>query len=326
MLLCLPLLAQCVSGPQTNATLDTVMAKEKAAQSHVEEYNQQILAGATRFWQPPDYTINEGDLLLVKVFEAPELTTETRVSDNGDITLPLLGAIGVKGLTSARAEDKIARAYRVNYLENPHINVVVKDQQGGRVTITGAVQKPGSYEYLSQGRLLDVLALAGGLSEKAGQTVQVRRSALESSDDRTMVLIDLDQLVRAGQDDLNIRIRRGDTVFVPQAGVVYVDGAVQSPGNYQIRSAMTVQEAIVAAGGFHSTADPGTIKLARYDDKGGREVILLNGNSSEEGSTSGVTVKDRDIVFVEFNRLASAIYGLRVSLGLVGFGYTPPAR
>jgi polysaccharide export outer membrane protein len=99
--------------------------------------------------------------LYIKVFEAPELSTETKVNDNGIIALPLIGTITVKGLTPSKAEEIIASAYRVNYLENPHISVWVKDQQGARVTVTGAVQKPGAYEYLSQGRVLDALALAG---------------------------------------------------------------------------------------------------------------------------------------------------------------------
>jgi polysaccharide export outer membrane protein len=322
---CLLFLVQCVSGTQSNNNLDTVLAKEEFSQSHIEQYNQQILAAASRLWQPPEYTINEGDLLFVRVFEAPELSTETRVNDNGNITMPLVGTIGVKGLTPSKAEEIIAGAYRVNYLENPHISVWIKDQQGGRVTVTGAVQKPGAYEYISQGRVLDALALAGGLSEKAGHTVQIRRNSLESKDSNKLV-IDLDQLVNAGQEDLNITIRRGDTVFVPQAGVVSVDGAVQKPGNYQIKKSMTVREAIMAAEGFHSTADQGRIKLARYAAKGKRDVMELSGNSVGEDSADTVTLKDRDIIFVESNALASMIYGLQLRLGLVGFGYTPPAR
>jgi polysaccharide biosynthesis/export protein len=140
------------------------------------------------------------------------------------------------------------------------------------------------------------------------------------------LLIDLDQLVKDGQDELNIIILRGDTVFVPQAGIVCVDGAAQKPGNYQVRKNMTVREAIMAAEGFHSTADQGKIKLARTAASGKREVIELRGNSVAEDSADTVTVRDRDIIFVESNPLASMIYGLQLRLGLVGFGYSPPAR
>ena len=289
---------------------------------------KQILTATNRLWQPPEYAISEGDLLFVKVFEAPELSTETRVNDNGNIALPLIGTIGVKGLTLSKAEEIIASAYRVNYLQNPHISVFVKDQQGGKVTVTGAVQKPGAYEYLSQGRVLDALAMAGGLSEKAGHAVQVRRNSLESTEskDGNNLVIDLDQLINDGREDLNIKIRRGDTVFVPQAGVVSVDGAVQKPGNYQIKKDMTVREGILVAGGFHSTADASRIKLARYVANGKREVLELSANSVGEDSADTVALKDRDIIFVESNPLAAMIYGLQVHLGLVGFGYTPPAR
>ena len=322
---CLLLTVGCISGPQSNTTLDTVLAREHFAQSNVEQYNQQILLSAAKVSQPLEYTISEGDLVFVKIFEAPELSTEARVNDNGTIALPLIGSISVKGMTSSKAEEMISSAYKIKYLENPHITVVVKDHQGGRVTVTGAVQKPGTYEYLSQGRVLDALALAGGLSEKAGYTLQVRRNSLESKDSDNLV-IDLDQLLNQGRDELNIKIRRGDTVFVPQAGVVYVDGAVQKPGIYQIKKEMTVQEAIVAAGGFHSTADPSRIKLARSSDTGKREVIQLDTKGVEENLENNVTLKDRDIIFVESSPLASMIYGLQLRLGLVGFGYTPPAH
>jgi protein involved in polysaccharide export with SLBB domain len=89
---------------------------------------------------------------------------------------------------------------------------------------------------------------------------------------------------------------------------------------------MTVREAIMEAGGFHSTADQGRIKLARYAGNGKREVMELSGNSAGEDSADTVTLKDRDIIFAESNALASMIYGLQLRLGLVGFGYTPPAR
>jgi polysaccharide export outer membrane protein len=322
---CLLIPVGCISGPQANSTFESVLAKQESVRNNVEQYNQQILNATGRLWQPPEYTINEGDLLLIKVFEAPELSTETRVNDNGVIAMPLIGNIKVKGLILSKAEEIIASAYKVNYLQNPHISVAVKEQQGGRVTVAGAVQKPGAYEYMPQGRVLDALALAGGLSDKAGHTVQVRRNSLESNESENFV-IDLDQVINAGKEDLNIKIRRGDTVFVPQAGVVCVDGAVQTPGNYQIKKNMTVREAIMAAGGFHSTADQDRIKLARYSGNGKMEVMQLSAKSVGEDSADSVTIKDRDIIFAESNALASMIYGLQVRLGLVGFGYTPPAR
>ena len=324
-LIYLLLLAGCISGPQANTTIDTVMAKEQFSQNDIEKYNQQLLAVASRYYEPPEYTIKEGDLLLIKVFEAPELSTETTVSDNGMVTLALVGNLSVKGKTTSKAEELIEAAYKAKYLENPHISVLLKNQQGGKITVTGAVQKPGAYDFISQERILDVLALAGGLSEKAGHTVHIRRTSLETKSGDNLV-IDLDQLINSGQEDLNINIRRGDYVFVPLAGVVYVDGAVQKPGIYQIKKNMTVQEAIVIAGGYHSTADPGRIKLARYDENGKREVIQLNTGDTKENLESNVTLKDRDIIFVESSPLASMIYGLQLRLGLVGFGYTPPAR
>ena len=325
VLACLLLFVRCISGPPPNTTLNTILAREDAEQSKVEQLNQKIMAPGERLWHNPDYTITAGDLLTVTVFEAPELQTESRVTENGTIKLPLLDAITVKGLTEHKAEEKIANAYRADYLEDPHVSVKIKERHGGKITVAGAVQKPGVYDCFSQWRVLDALALAGGLSEQAGQTVQIRRSSLESKDENIFI-IDLDPLINGGRADLNIEIQRGDSIFVPQAGVVYVDGAVQKPGNYLIKQAMTVQEAIVAAGGFHSTADQGAIKLVRYAENHKREVIQLSGKNVEEDSANDIAVKDRDIIFVETNRLAAMIYGLRLNFGFFGFGYRPPER
>lgn len=319
------LLNQCVSGPQPNSNLDAMLAQRDASQGKVEELNSKILASAADVSQPQDYVIAEGDLLQMTVFEAQELTTEARVSASGAVTLPLLGAVEVKGMTLQRAEEKIAHAYRTEYLEDPHVSLFVKEQQGGKVTVAGAVLKPGAYDCYSQQKVLDVLAMAGGLSDKAGRTVQVRRNTPDAKGESTF-LIDLDELVKGGRSDLNIHIQRGDTVFVPDAGVVYVDGAVQRPGNYPITQAMTVREAIVAAGGFHSTADQNAIKLVRYAGNGKREVIQLNGRDVETDSANTIEVSDRDIVFVESNKIASLIYGLHLNFGFAGFGYSPPTR
>lgn len=319
------LLSHCVSGPQPNSNLNDVLAKESVVQGKVDELNHKILASAVTSSQPQDYVIAEGDLLDMTVFEAQELATEARVSATGTVTLPLLGAVEVKGLTLRQAEQKVANAYRAEYLEDPHVSLFVKEQQGGKVTVTGAVQKPGAYDCFSQQRVLDVLAIAGGLSEKAGRTVQVRRNTQDSNGD-SVFLIDLDELVKGGRSDLNIQIQRGDTIFVPEAGVVYVDGAVLHPGNYPIRQAMTVREAIVAAGGFHSTADQNAIKLVHYAGNGKREVIQLSGTNVDKDSANSIEVSDRDIIFVESNKLASLIYGLHLNFGFAGFGYSPPAR
>ena len=211
-------------------------------------------------------------------------------------------------------------------MKNPHVNVFVREQVAGRITLMGALKKTGTFPYMARQNLFETLALAEGLSDTAGKTVQVRRSS--GNDDRpTTFLIDLNGLAKGGGEELNIEIKRGDVVYVPEAGMVYVDGAVRKPGNYPIKKQMAIVEAIVSAGGFAPFADEKKIKLVRHDADGKPEIVQLSFKDLQEKSLGqNLEIKDRDIVFVETNMAQAVIYGLRITGlgGVVGVGYEPP--
>jgi polysaccharide export outer membrane protein len=311
-------------GPEPTAKVNDLLADQEKNNQEISELNEKLFASVSSAPEPGDYILSQGDLLQITIFEAEELNTEARVSARGFVTLPLLGQVEVKRLTAREAEQKIEDLYRKDYLQNPHVSVFVKEHQGGKITLLGALQSPGTFDYPGRQHLLDVLALAGGLSENAGQMVQVRRK-VEDSDRPETFLVDLDALVKEGKSELNIEIRGGDVVFVPEGGVVYVDGAVRKAGTFPIKEGMTVREAIIAAGGLSKIADEKDVKLVRYTTSGKREVVKLNLRKSKPGSSNDLLVQDRDVIFVETNRIEALIYGLRVNLGgLVGIGYSPP--
>jgi len=317
----------CASkGPEATTDVGALLGRQEQNEQEIKALNERLFAAVSQAPQYEDYTLGPGDLLEVTVFEAEELNSEVRVSSRGYVTLPLLGTVEVKGLSSRQAEERIEGLYRQRYLRDPHVGVFVREQMSGRITLLGAVEKPGTYDYPARQRPLDVLALAGGLGEKAGRMAQVTRRNEEGERTETF-LVDLDELIKEGKGELNLEIEGGDVVFVPEAGIVYVDGAVRKPGSYPIQEGMTVQEAIVAAGGFGSTADEGSIKLVRHVGEGKREVVELSFKDPRK-SPQELKVEDRDVVFVETNRLEALIYGLRLNLGmgLVGIGYTPPPQ
>ena len=320
------LFAGCaVTGPKATTTLQDALAQENSA-SHqqTKQLNAQLFASASTAMNMKDYVIREGDLLQVNVYEDQDLNTTARVSARGTVTLPLLGDVKVGGMTTGAAEQKIAAAYGAKYYQDPHVNVFVKEQQGGRITVLGAVQKPGTFEYYTPQRLLAVLAMAGGLADQAGSEVQVRRPGKDPNHPQLFV-IDLEQLVKQGHAELNMPIQGGDSIYVPQAGMVYVAGAVRKPGNYPIKQAMSVGEAIVAAGGFSSIASQDDVKLVHVVN-GKREVVKLSGQGVN-GGEGNLNVHDGDIVFVGSSKFRAALYGLHINvLGLGGFGYSPPAQ
>ena len=319
------IMAGCASGPEPTSKLEDIVKKQSSKQADIKQLNDTLFSSVASSPTFEDYVLGEGDLVQVTVFEVEELSTVARVSARGNLTLPLLGPVEVKGMTTRETEQKIEDLYREKYLQDPKVTLFIKEQYSSKITLLGSLQKPGTYDYPSRQRLLGVLAMAGGLSEDAGMMVQVRREDKETNHPKTF-LVDMDQMIKKGQDELNIQILGGDVIFVPEADQVFVNGAVRKPGNYSIKKNMTIHEAIVSAGGFSSYADESHIKLIRRLENGEREVVLVdNRSTSATASAGGLSLQDRDVVFVETNTAEAIIYGLRLNLGgLVGFGYTPP--
>jgi polysaccharide export outer membrane protein len=283
----------------------------------ISRMNAMILSRTQPSRDPGDYLLGEGDLLRVSVFEAKELDTKVRVSSRGFITLPLIETVNVKGLTAIAAEKKIERLYQQRFIKNPHVSVFVEEHVSQRITLVGQFRKPGTYDYPAKERLLDVIALGGGLSEDAAPMVQIRRSR-HTEDQPAVVMVDLDQLINRGDVQLNIEINGGDVVFIPEAGVFFVDGAVRRPGTYAIKHHTGIREALVEAGGFETWAIKDRIKLARMEENGERKVIDLD--LSQPG-VEDMAVKDRDILIVDESVAAGIMRGFSVSILGTGFSY-----
>src|SRR5271167_454899 len=126
---------------------------------------------------PHDYVIGNGDLLSISVFDVPELTRDVRVSQSGQISIPLVPVrLQVSGLTESQAEQKIAEVLEAKGLvSHPEVGVMVREHKSKPITIVGAVAHPMVYEADRSVTLLEALAEAGGVSTDAGDTVIVTR-------------------------------------------------------------------------------------------------------------------------------------------------------
>lgn len=315
-------------GPKVTTDVGQLTGTKAEGENALEvaELNKKLYASFTATPSYEDYVIGGGDLIQISIFEAPDLNTETRVSARGGVTLPLLSTVQIAGLSIREAEQHVEQLYRDKYLQDPHITIFVKEQFGSKITLMGALKKPGTFDFYARMNLMDVLAMAEGLSETAGRIVQIRRKGEADAPPQSLI-IDLDQMVKEGQDELNVAIKGGDVVYVPEAGSVYVDGAVRKAGSYPIRQEMSVQEAVVAAGGLQSFADAKNIKLIRYVGKGRREVAKVSLDDMQRGEAAELKVQDRDVIFVEYNAASAFFQGLRLTLGtgLMGVGFQPPA-
>ncbi|MBW2707667.1 MAG: SLBB domain-containing protein [Deltaproteobacteria bacterium] len=325
LIVSLAFLAGCTNTAMTkNQMVETRIAKQNRS-SKTNEINEKIFNQVQPAPAATDPLLGSGDLLEMKVFEAPELVTQVRISSRGFITLPLLTDVEAAGLTARELEMKIEGLYRAKYIRDPHVSLFVQEHLSQKVTFVGQIKSPGTYELPARIKLLDALALAGGLTSKAGGTAQVRRVG-KTMEDTGSYIVDLDRLINEGAAELNIPIHGGDIVFVEEGGMFYVDGAVRMTGAFPIKSTTTLEEAIMTAGGFLSYADSEDVILVRRNAENKREVKHLNLEIAKHGS---YPIKDGDILVVGstfWGRLSS---GSGFSFGIPfigGMSYSNPQR
>src|SRR6266481_9646733 len=128
-----------------------------------------------------EYTIGPEDVLEINVFESQEMNREVRVSASGEVSLPLLGAVRAAGLTPRELEQSLEELLHQKYMKDPHIGVFVREMQSHAVSVMGAVRKPGTCQIRGSKTLLEVLSLAEGLAEDAGEEVIILRGADQNS-------------------------------------------------------------------------------------------------------------------------------------------------
>jgi polysaccharide export outer membrane protein len=212
--------------------------------------------------QNTDYPLGAGDAIKIQVFQNPDLTIETRVSENGSITYPLIGAMELGGLSIAVAEKKIANALQTGgFIQNPQVNIVLLQIRGNQVSVLGQVNRPGRFPLeIANTRLSDMLANAGGATVNGDDiaiVVGVRDGKLfRKKVDIPSIFLD-DKL----QD--NIVLQGGDSIYVHRAPVFYIYGEAQRPGAYRIERDMTVMQALAQGGGPTARGSEKRLRLHR---------------------------------------------------------------
>lgn len=162
-----------------------------------------------------DYRLGPQDLVEISVFGVEELSREVRLNARGFISLPLVGLIDAKGLTDEELAQRIAAKLAEDYLQDPHVSVFVKEYASQRVTIEGAVERPGIYVLSSTTSLLQGIALAQGLAKYADPK-DVRLFRADNGKKRVMVQYDLNK-IRAGEQ-VDPTLQGDDVIVVRKSG------------------------------------------------------------------------------------------------------------
>jgi polysaccharide export outer membrane protein len=251
-------------------------------------------AGAT------GYRIGRQDLLDVRVFDLEELNQTVRVSDDGSITLPLLGRLAVAGLTKGELEALIARLLEERFVRDPQVTIFVKEYESRKVAVSGAVRNPNTYEMLGDKTLLEMISLAGGLEGDLGREIIIFRAGTDGVTDR--VAIDLEGLIYRADPSLNMTVRPGDIIYVPEVERVrlFVSGAVSKPGLYEVPrdEPVTVLKAVTLAGGGTDRASEKKVQILRTGANGERVTLQVNLKKIKRGKADDIVLQKDDVVLV----------------------------
>jgi polysaccharide export outer membrane protein len=210
--------------------------------------------------------LGPGDVVRVSVYGNPDLSLETRVSETGAITFPLIGNVAVAGLAVAAAEKKIGGLLESGgYLKKAQVNIIVALLASQQVSVLGQVNRPGRYPVDGKRSVLDMLALAGGISAEGSDTVSLVRT---HDGKTTRSTIDVIQMVRSGALDANADVAGGDMLFVERAPRFYIVGEVQRPGAFRVERQMTVLQALSAGGGLTARGSNNGLSITRKDAQG----------------------------------------------------------
>jgi polysaccharide biosynthesis/export protein len=288
--------AQSANKVQPGSDLATdARAKSPAARVTVES--------ASNPKDPSTLMIGSGDEVEVTVYGAPDLSGHTRVGSDGNISLPLVGHIRIAGLTSDEAQEAISEQLQGrNIVKNPQVSVYVKEYTNSEISVAGEVVKPGVFSALGPHRLLDVLEAAGGLTDKASNTITI--SHLGTNQVTTLHLPnDAAEMAKN-----NIDLKPGDTVLVPKAEIVYVLGEVNKPGGYALNSSggLTVLQVVSAAGGPTRLAAISGTKMVRRTSTGLKEIPVPL-KDLLRAKLDDIPVQAGDVLYIPSSHLKSAI-------------------
>jgi polysaccharide export outer membrane protein len=215
----------------------------------------------------PEYQLAAGDMIRITVFQNPDLTVETRVTENGTISYPLVGSVKVGGLTIPSAEQAIAGALkRGEFMQSPQVNIALLQNRGNQVSVLGQVMRAGRFPLDTFNmRLSEVIAIAGGIAP-LGADVVVITGVRNGKPFRRQ--IDLAAIFLQSELGEDMVVAGGDVIYVHRQPLFYVYGEVQKPGSYRVERAMTVQQALAQGGGPTLRGTERGLRLYRRNSKG----------------------------------------------------------
>ena len=242
-----------------------------------------------------DGPIAAGEIVHVIVFDAPDFSLITRVSDSGDIPYPILGSVHIAGLNSVSAAELLRTELKNRHLMlEPAVTVTVDSTITG-ITVLGEVHSPGIYPPPGKHQLSDLLALAGGLTANTGRLIEISNDRMPGKKD----YVAWDPTMH-NTENFDRPVSPGDRVLVRACGIAYVGGNVMKPGAYSLCGSpnVTLSEVLALAGGVAPNASLSKTYIVRTQPDGTRVVEQVDIKRVLTSRVSDPIVHEDDIIYV----------------------------
>jgi polysaccharide export outer membrane protein len=282
-----------------------------SAQERSPNTSPMAAIGGTGFGSGAAGPIGAGDLLEMSVFDTPELSGKLRVSNTGDILLPLVGSLHVAGMKPEEAQNLIRQKFiSGNFLKDPQITVFIAEYATQGVAVVGEVKNPGVYPAFGSHHLLDYISVAQGLTPLAGTRITITHAG--KSDEPQHVKMTAGATPKP---ENNPEIFPGDTIFVERTGFVFVVGDVAHPGGFPMDhdGQLSILQAIALAQGTNPTAAKGSARLIRTTLQG-RQEIPVNLKKILTAKATDLALQDNDILFVPSSTAKNALKDIEAAL------------
>ena len=297
--------------------------------------------GRTLLVSPPrdahsSYVLGRDDEISVRVLESAEVSAENlRVGPDGHINLPLTNRIRVEGRTVRELEDAL-REKLSDYYYDPHVAVTIVEYRSQPLSVIGSVKNPGVHQLQGRKTLVEVLSLAGGLREDAGNLVKITRrldrgriplpgAKDDASGQFSVAEINIDGVIEGTDPAMNTLVEPHDVISVPRAKMIYVVGEVQRAGGFILRQkeSVSVLQAVALASGLTPAASKRGARILRPAEEGTeRKEIAVNLKHIMAGMSPDVGLQPDDVLFIPRSGAKTAAgkaadTALRIATGVI---------
>lgn len=258
-----------------------------------------------------DLVLGPGDVLTIASPEIQELDRrQLKVQSDGTVSVPLVGSLNAAGQTPEQLAAALTKALESQF-RNPLVSFTQVEVHSKPVTVLGSVKNPGVIQADGRKRLLEILSLAGGLTDDAGPTLTLSRKSAEANTfpagirtvaggDMVSANLPVFELLEGNDPSANLVVLPGDIITVAKAHLVYVLGDVRRAGGFVLGESndLTVLKALSLAEGLKETANSSHARILRADATGKRTEENIDLKKLLSGKAEDITLKANDILFV----------------------------